>query len=112
VRAFSLVEKENEMETCEVDGVTYKSSPELEVGGCKGCAAQDDTGLCRELPSTCGDQRVVWVATGKDYTQAAHKMVEGGHFAAAIGEAYMVADSGNKRKLAVAFKDLFERHQK
>jgi hypothetical protein len=110
VRAFSLVEKEHEMETCEVDGVVYVSSPESAAGNCVGCAADDDQELCNDLPMTCVGQRIVWVVTDKDYTQAAHKMSEGGHFATAIVEAYMVADSGNRRKLVVAFKDLFGRY--
>jgi hypothetical protein len=112
VRAFSLVEKENEMETCEVNGVVYEEFPEAAAGSCVGCAAETDTQLCQALAVACGGQRIVWVTSEKDYTQAAHKMAEGGHFANAIGEAYMAADSSNKRKLIAAFKPLFERHQK
>ena len=41
--------------------------------------------------------------------RAAHNMKSGGHFAAAISEAYFVADSKNKDKLTTAFSDLFEK---
>jgi hypothetical protein len=40
---------------------------------------------------------------------AAHNMRNGGHFAAAISEAYFRADSKNKDKLTAAFADLFKR---
>lgn len=41
--------------------------------------------------------------------QAARNMRNGGSFAAAIGDAYQVADSRNKRRLVDAFGDLFDR---
>lgn len=34
----------------------------------------------------------------------------GGHFAAAIGRALVVADSGNQQRLAQAFPELFEKY--
>lgn len=40
---------------------------------------------------------------------AARNMRTGGSFAAAIGDAYMVADSRNQRRLVDAFGDLFDR---
>ena len=40
---------------------------------------------------------------------AAHNMKNGGHFAAAISEAYFRADSKNKDRLVTAFADLFEK---
>ena len=40
---------------------------------------------------------------------AAHNMKNGGHFAAAISEAYFRADSKNKDKLVTAFADLFKK---
>ena len=40
---------------------------------------------------------------------AAHNMRNGGHFAAAISEAYFRADSKNKDRLTAAFADLFKR---
>jgi len=41
--------------------------------------------------------------------RAANNMKSGGHFAAAISDAYFYADSKNKDKLVTAFADLFKR---
>lgn len=41
--------------------------------------------------------------------RAAHNMKNGGHFAAAISEAYFRADSKNKDRLLTAFADLFKK---
>lgn len=44
-----------------------------------------------------------------DQLRAARNMQNGGHFAAAISEAYFRADSKNKDKLVAAFADLFKK---
>ena len=44
-----------------------------------------------------------------DQLRAARNMQNGGHFAAAISEAYFRADSKNKDKLTAAFADLFKK---
>ena len=45
-----------------------------------------------------------------DITRAAHRMREvGGSFAAAIAQAWFVADATNRNRLIFAFDDLFER---
>lgn len=41
--------------------------------------------------------------------RAARNMQNGGHFAAAIAEAYFRADSKNKDRLVTAFADLFKK---
>ena len=42
--------------------------------------------------------------------RAAHRMrKEGGHFAAAIADAYFAADSRNKDRLLSTFRDIFDR---
>lgn len=102
--------------TCFVAGVAYQSRPEstaLDEDCCTGCAGSNNTRLCHQLDG-CFSPKIIWVRAAPeteppDYTEAAFKMHIGGSFAALIGEAYKVADSGNKRKLAIAFKDLFER---
>lgn len=44
-----------------------------------------------------------------NFYQSAMNMRSGGSFAAAIAEAYFVADSNNQHILTTAFKTLFER---
>jgi hypothetical protein len=44
-----------------------------------------------------------------DQLRAARNMQNGGHFAAAIAEAYFRADSKNKDRLVTAFADLFKK---
>jgi hypothetical protein len=51
-------------------------------------------------------QQMRWAAD----CRAAHRMrKEGGHFAAAIAEAYFAADSRNKDRLLATFRDIFDR---
>jgi hypothetical protein len=51
-------------------------------------------------------QEMRWAAD----CRAAHRMrKEGGHFAAAIADAYFAADSHNKDRLLSAFRDIFDR---
>ena len=52
-------------------------------------------------------QEMRWAAD----CRAAHHMRNGagGSFAAALADAYFAADSGNKDRLLIAFRDIFDR---
>jgi len=57
------------------------------------------------------DSLQYWFDCNDPFLFASNKMIEqGGHFAGAIGEAYLHADSRNSQKLRTAFKDLFIRY--
>lgn len=43
-----------------IDGVTYKSTPELGVDDCGGCVAEHDAKLCDKLNGCCASNEIIW----------------------------------------------------
>jgi hypothetical protein len=51
------------MNTCKIEGITYITADEPKGGGCKGCAGEKDSVLCRNFLDKlgCHTHKIIWL---------------------------------------------------